>query len=36
VAVDVLASAVRGWKRDGVHGGVLLVGEGPEIDVEEI
>jgi RNAse (barnase) inhibitor barstar len=35
VALDVLVSAVRGWRIDGVPGGVLLVGEGPEIDVEE-
>jgi hypothetical protein len=36
VAIDVLGSAVRGWARDGVRGGVLLVGEGPEIDVDEL
>lgn len=36
VAIDVLAGAVRGWTRDGVRGGVLLVGEGPEIDVDEL
>ena len=35
-ALDVLTSAVRGWVADGVRGGVLLVGEGPDVDVEEL
>jgi hypothetical protein len=35
-ALDVLASAVRGWTQDGVRGGVLLLGDGPGIDVEEL
>ena len=36
VALDVLAGAVRTWASDGVRGGVLLLGEGPDLDVEEI
>ncbi len=36
VALDVLAGAVRGWAADGVAGGVLLVGEGPDLDVPEL
>ena len=35
-ALDVLSGAVRTWKADGVNGGVLLLGEGPEVDVERI
>ena len=35
-ALDVLASAGRGWAADGMRGGVLLVGEGPELDVAEL
>jgi RNAse (barnase) inhibitor barstar len=35
-ALDVLGSAVRGWAADGVRGGVLLSGQGPDIDVPEI
>ena len=35
-ALDVLRSAVRGWGADGVHGGLLLVGEGPDLDVEQL
>ena len=34
-ALDVLRSAVRTWTVDGMRGGVLLVGEGPDLDVEE-
>ncbi len=34
-ALDVLGSAVRGWTADGMRGGVLLVGEGPDLDVAE-
>jgi len=34
VALDVLASAVRGWSTDGVRGGVLLLGEGPDLDID--
>jgi RNAse (barnase) inhibitor barstar len=34
-ALDVLGSAVRGWTVDGLRGGVLLVGEGPDLDVAE-
>jgi RNAse (barnase) inhibitor barstar len=34
-ALDVLRSAVRSWTVDGMRGGVLLVGEGPDLDVEE-
>lgn len=33
VALDVLGSAARGWAGDGVAGGVLLVGAGPDVDV---
>ena len=33
VALDVLASAARGWAGDGVPGGVLLLGAGPDLDV---
>ena len=36
VALDVLTGAVRGWVREGVHGGMVLLGDGPEIDVEEL
>lgn len=36
VAVDVLASAVRGWARDGIRGGVLLVGGGQQVGVDEL
>jgi hypothetical protein len=36
IAVDIFAGAVRGWHRDGVAGGVLLVGEGPDVDVDEL
>jgi RNAse (barnase) inhibitor barstar len=36
VALDVLTGAVRGWSRDGVHGGMVMLGEGPEIDVDEL
>lgn len=36
VALDVLGSAVRGWRTDGVRGGVLLVGDGPRLDVDEL
>jgi hypothetical protein len=36
VALDVLAGAVRSWASDGVRGGVLLLGEGPNLDVEEL
>ena len=35
-ALDVLASAVRSWTLDGLRGGVLLVGEGPDLEVEEL
>ena len=35
-ALDVLASAGRGWAVDGLRGGVLLVGEGPDLDVEDL
>ena len=34
VALDVLASAVRGWSTDGVRGGVVLLGEGPDLDID--
>jgi RNAse (barnase) inhibitor barstar len=34
-ALDVLGSAVRSWTSDGVRGGVLLVGEGPELDIAD-
>ena len=33
VAVDVLSSAARLWTSEGVRGGVVLVGEGPKIDL---
>ena len=36
IALDIFASAVRGWHRDGVDGGVLLVGEGPDVEVDEL
>jgi hypothetical protein len=36
VALDILGGAVRGWHRDGVDGGVLLLGEGPDTDLEEL
>jgi hypothetical protein len=36
VALDVLRSAARGWTADGLAGGALLVGEGPDLDVEEL
>ena len=36
VALDVFSGAVRGWHRDGVQGGVLLVGEGPDVEVDEL
>jgi hypothetical protein len=27
---------VRGWTQDGVRGGVVLLGDGPDIDVDEL
>ena len=36
VALDVLASAVRGWSTDGVRSGVLLLGEGPDLELGEL
>jgi len=36
VALDVLASAVRGWSTDGVRGGVVLLGEGPDLELDEL
>jgi RNAse (barnase) inhibitor barstar len=36
VALDVLRGAVRGWTREGVHGGMVMLGDGPDIDVEEL
>jgi hypothetical protein len=36
VALDILAGAVRGWHREGLAGGVLLVGEGPDVEVDEL
>lgn len=35
-ALDILGGAVRSWAQDGVRGGVVLLGEGPEIDVDEL
>ena len=35
-ALDLLSGAVRGWHRDGLAGGVLLVGEGPDVEVDEL
>jgi RNAse (barnase) inhibitor barstar len=35
-ALDVLGSAVRGWAVDGVRGGVLLVGDGPDLGIDEL
>jgi hypothetical protein len=34
-ALDVLSGAAGGWKRDGVSGGVLVLGEG-ELDVPDL
>lgn len=34
-ALDVLAGAAAGWTRDGVSGGVLILGEG-ELDVPDL
>jgi RNAse (barnase) inhibitor barstar len=34
-ALDVLRSAVRSWTNEGLRGGMLLAGEGPDLDVEE-
>ena len=31
-----LFSWVDGWAQDGVRGGVVLLGDGPEIDVDEL
>jgi hypothetical protein len=36
VALDVLTGAVRTWTREGVHGGMVMLGEGPEVDVAEL
>ena len=36
VALDVLSGAVHGWVTDGVHGGMVMLGDGPEIDVPEL
>jgi hypothetical protein len=36
VALDVLGSAVRGWTADGVRGGVVLAGQGPDLDLVEL
>jgi len=27
---------VRGWSTEGVRGGVLLLGEGPDLDLDEL
>ena len=35
-AVDILGGAVRSWASDGVAGGVVLVGEGPDVEVDEL
>ena len=36
IALDIFAGAVRGWHRDDVDGGLLLVGEGPDVEVEDL
>lgn len=36
VALDILGGAVRTWASDGVRGGVVLLGEGPDLDVETL
>ena len=36
VALDVLTGAVRGWASDGMRGGLLLLGEGPELEIDEL
>ena len=36
IGLDILRGAVRAWGRDGVDGGLLLLGEGPDIDVDEL
>ncbi|MGD9955756.1 MAG: barstar family protein [Candidatus Nanopelagicales bacterium] len=36
IAVDILGSAVRSWASDGVAGGVMLLGEGPDVDVDTL
>jgi hypothetical protein len=36
VALDVLSGAVRGWSADGMRGGLLLLGAGPEVGVPEL
>ena len=36
VALDILGGAVRTWASDGVRGGVVLLGEGPGLDVETL
>ena len=35
VALDVLTGAVREWASGGMHGGLLLLGDGPDLDVAE-
>ena len=32
-AIDVFSAAARTWREDGVKGGVLLVGEGPDVEL---
>ena len=35
-ALDVFASSVRTWHAEGQRGGVLLVGDGPDLDLDEL
>ncbi len=35
-AVDVLRGAVKTWAADGVLGGVVLVGEGAKVDIDQL
>jgi len=34
--VDIMRTALRSWGGDDVHGGVLMLGEGPDIDVDAL
>jgi hypothetical protein len=36
VALDVLTGAVHGWAADGMSGGLVLLGDGPDIEVVEL
>jgi hypothetical protein len=36
VALDILRGAVRGWASDGVSGGLLMLGDGPDLEIDDL